>query len=333
LLEAAERNGIYLQLTLLTRDLYMADLYDPESADYAAAIRDAKAFMRYAVARWGYSTHVFAWEYFNEIDPNAPTQKFYSEVGEYLKRMDPYHHLRTTSGWSPAPAQWKHADLDIADLHWYLRPNSKPDWRDEISGALDRAQFLRSVATTKPALLGEFGLADDKWGRSPYMAQDKENVHFHNALWASSLSGLAGSAAFWWWEVLDENNAYGEYKPLAEFLREIPFTSTALEPILFHLDESGCRVVGLQGAHEAYCWVTNDQATWWNVVAEKRAPKEIAGAAFTLRNLQKGTYGIRWLDTRTGRGIDETQVGADHEITVKVPKFRADIAVKILLQN
>ncbi|HEY6226132.1 MAG TPA: hypothetical protein VI282_03310 [Verrucomicrobiae bacterium] len=331
LLEAAEQNGIYLQLTLLTRDHYMSDLTDPPSADYAAAIRDAKAFMRYAVARWGYSTHVFAWEYFNEMDPNAPTQRFHAELGEYLKGVDPYHHLRTTSGWSPAPAHWKHPDLDIADLHWYLRPNSKPDWRDEISGVLDRAQFLRAAATNKPALLGEFGLADDKWGRSPYMAQDKQNVHFHNALWASALSGLSGAAAFWWWEVLDENDAYAQYKPLARFVRDIPFTSTSLEPFEIHLDESGCRVVGLKGPREAYCWIANDEATWWKVIVEKRSPREIDGASFNLKGLQKGSYHVRWFDTRSGNVIEENDLSADDGINLRAPKFTADIAAKIVL--
>jgi len=60
--EAAERHDIYLMLCLITRDLYMKDLSDPTSAEYERAIRDAKNLMRYAVARWGYSTHVGAWE-------------------------------------------------------------------------------------------------------------------------------------------------------------------------------------------------------------------------------------------------------------------------------
>jgi len=92
LVEAAERNGIYLMLCLITRDLYMKSLSDPASAEYEEAVCDAKNLMRYAVARWGYSTHVAAWEYFNEIDPGKPTGRFYDEVGEYLEKVDPYKH-------------------------------------------------------------------------------------------------------------------------------------------------------------------------------------------------------------------------------------------------
>ena len=52
--------------------------------------------------------------------------------------------------------------------------------------------------------MGEFGLAEDKWGRSPYMERDTEGVHFHIALWALAFSGLSGTAMFWWWEPLDQ---------------------------------------------------------------------------------------------------------------------------------
>lgn len=60
---AAERHGLRLQLVLLTRDLYMNALKDSASDDYDRAIGDARRLMRYAVARWGYSTGVVAWEY------------------------------------------------------------------------------------------------------------------------------------------------------------------------------------------------------------------------------------------------------------------------------
>ncbi|MBM4028719.1 MAG: DUF5060 domain-containing protein, partial [Planctomycetes bacterium] len=58
LLEAAERHGIYLMLCAITRDLYMNALSKVDSPEYRLAIADAKKFLRYAVARWGYSTSV-----------------------------------------------------------------------------------------------------------------------------------------------------------------------------------------------------------------------------------------------------------------------------------
>ena len=40
-----------------------------QKGKYEQAIKDAKNLLRYAVARWGYSTAVVGWEYFNEQDP------------------------------------------------------------------------------------------------------------------------------------------------------------------------------------------------------------------------------------------------------------------------
>ena len=121
---AAERHGIYLQLCLITRDLYMKSLKDEQSAEYDEAIQHARNLLRYVVARWGYSTHVAAWEYFNEMDPGRPTDRFYHELGEYLEQIDVYGHLRSTSTWHPSARDCRHPKLDVADVHFYLRPLS-----------------------------------------------------------------------------------------------------------------------------------------------------------------------------------------------------------------
>jgi hypothetical protein len=333
LVDAAERHGIYLQLCLLTRDHYMRVLRDPASAPYRHAIDDARKLLRYAVARWGYSPHVFAWEYFNEMDPGAPTERFHRELGEYLEQVDPYHHLRTTSGWGPAPKHWNHAQLDIADLHWYLRPVSKPDWRDEVAVVLDRAALVRSHATNKPAVLGEFGLADDKWGLSPYMKQDKEGIHFHNALWASAFSGLSAAASFWWWETLDQQNAYRHYRPLSDFVRDIPFTTANLRAVTL-ATEKNCRVLAWLGRDQAWCWIYNPQAVWWNQIVERKAPGTVSGDAFALAGLGESAYRVQWWDTRLGKVLSEAMANtAGPELRVAVPVFAGDTACRILRQS
>nr|MCU0874692.1 DUF5060 domain-containing protein [Pirellulaceae bacterium] len=186
LVDAGERRGLYLQLCLITRDLYMNSLRDEQSGEYAQAIRDAKNLLRYSVARWGYSTQVAAWEYFNEIDPRLPTDRFYDELGAYLEQIDVYRHLRTTSTWAPSPKDWKHPRLDIAETHHYIRPADKEQGHDEVAVVLQRTELLREHAPRRPIQLGEFGLAEDNWQRSAYMKQDAALVHFHNSLWASA---------------------------------------------------------------------------------------------------------------------------------------------------
>ena len=166
-----------------------------------------------------------AWEYFNEIDPHLPTDRFYDELGAYLEQIDVYRHLRTTSTWAPSPKDWKHPRLDIAQTHHYIRPADKEQGHDEVAVVLQRTELLREHAPRRPVLLGEFGLAEDNWQRSAYMKQDAALVHFHNSLWASALSGASGTAMFWWWELLDPMDAYPQYSPLAKFMADVPLDS------------------------------------------------------------------------------------------------------------
>ncbi|MGD0092740.1 MAG: DUF5060 domain-containing protein [Planctomycetota bacterium] len=331
LLQAAEKHGIFIELTFITRDLYMNTLSDEQKPEYTQAVEDAKRLLRYAVARWGWSPNVAMWEYFNEMDPGKPTNRAYREWGEYFEQVDIYHHLRATSAWGPSPKDWAHPKLDTADLHWYLRPAWGELSKDAAAAALDRAKFLREKAPQKPALLAEFGLADDKWGLSPYMNQDKAHLHFHDALWASALSGLSGTAMFWWWEQLDKNDAYGQYKPVAGFVADVPFAKAKLKPATVKSSAPHLRVVALQGQDCAYLWLSDARFTWWQVVIEKAVPAEVKDATVTVEGLEPGTYKVQWWDTQQGKTVkEETVQAAAGNATLAAPPFTRDVACKVV---
>ena len=335
LLEAAERTRLYLQLTFVTRDLYMAALKDPNSREYRQAIDDVKKLARYCVARWGYSTHLAAWEYFNEIDPGLPTDLFYDELGRHFEAIDPWRHLRTTSCWHPSPKDWKHSRLDVAQAHHYLQPNSKLGFRDEVDGGLKAIEHLVKNAHGKPALMAEFGLAENNCQLSGYMKQDKELIHFHNALWMSALSGTAGTVAFWWWDQLDQMDGYRHYRPLADFVADIPWTTANLQPSSAKATEN-IRVVGLQGKDRAYLWLYNPAACWWNVAIEKKQPAEVQ-TTLTVEGLTPGNYRVIWWDTWQGKPLGEQRAVVrphaehqEHGVRLRVPVFRRDLACKIV---
>jgi len=330
IVEASDKAGIYLQLCLLTRDLYMDALKDEKSPQYRQAIRDARKLLRYAVARWSYATSVAAWEYFNEMNPGLPTDLFYTELGKYLEEVDVHRHLRTTSGWGPTPKDWRLPQLDFAQLHHYLRPESKEGFRDEVAAVLERTQFLKRHAPDKPVLLGEFGLAENNWQQSPYMKQDADLVHFHNILWASALSGASGTAQFWWWDQLDRQDAYRHYRPLASFVSEIPFTAESLREFTADLADAPVRAVGLQGPRSAYVWLFHRDATWWNMVVQKAVPAGVRGARLELRGLTPGAYRVQWWDTYEGKAMRQTRLDVgETPARLDVPEFRRDIACKI----
>ncbi len=328
LVEAAEKNDIYLMLCVITRDLYMNSLKKVGSPEYEKATWDAKNFLRYVVARWGYSTHVGAWEYFNEMNPGLPTDPFYNDLGEYLERIDINHHLRTTSTWSPSARDIRHPRIDIGQLHHYLRVGAKENYQDEVAMIVEKSNFLREHAPKKPVLIGEFGLATEKWGRHEYMKTDVEGVHFHNALWASAFAGNSGTAMFWWWETLEQMDMYHHYKPLAAYLKDVSFInleSIQAQPLLEQL-----KILGYQGKDYAYAWLFHSQAIWWNQVAQKQTPKEIQAASMEIIGLQPGPYRIQWWDTWQGKVIKTESVNCQQgTLKVNLPTFNRDIACKI----
>jgi hypothetical protein len=328
LVESAEQNGIYLMLCLITRDLYMNSLSDDKSAEYQQAIDDAQKLLRYAVARWGYSTSVAAWEYFNEMDPGKPTDRFYAELGEYLEQIDIYRHLRSTSTWHPSARDCRHPRLDIGQLHHYMRPETKEEFKDEVAVVIDKTRFLREHAPNKPALIGEFGLATPKWGLSEYMKQDSGGVHFHNCLWASAFAGASGTAMFWWWDQLDRQDAYYHYQPLSTFLADVSFAG--LGRLQAKVSPEEIRLLGYQGNDRAYMWLFNPQATWWNLVVEKRQPVEIKDATIEIQGILPGNYRLEWWDTYKGVVIEKKPLSfGEGPLHIAVPPFSRDIACKI----
>ncbi|MEZ0325329.1 MAG: hypothetical protein ACAH95_05440, partial [Fimbriimonas sp.] len=78
------------------------------------AKRRAKMWLRYAVARYGHSQSLMAWELFNEVEwVDARYQNrwedieaWHKEMADYLRSIDPYKHLITTSSAMDRPALW-----------------------------------------------------------------------------------------------------------------------------------------------------------------------------------------------------------------------------------
>lgn len=331
IVEAAEREGIYLQLCVVTRDLYMKHLKDPQSDAYKRAAENVKNLMRYCVARWGYSTHVAAWEYFNEIDPGLPTDAFYQQVGEFVATVDPFARCRTTSTWHPSARDCRHPTIDLAQVHHYLRPTLGESGHDESAAIVHWARFLREHGSRKPGMIAEFGLADDKWGLSPLMKEDERLDHFHNALWGSAMSGTAGTALFWWWEQIDRQEGYPHYKPLAVFMADEPLGIEPVTPIQPDTSAPRFRAMGLRGTRRVLLWLFDTDTNWHRSLVERKPPERASDVQVRLTGLPAGKWKLQWWDTRSGRPFAERTISVDgKETAVTAPVFERDIAAKLL---
>ena len=332
-LEAAEQAGVRLELTMFTRDLYMSKLAKESGGDYDACIAYGKRLVRYYVARWGYSTHVAMWEYFNEMDPGKPTDRFYSELGEYFEKTDPNRHLRSTSTWSSPSKDSRHPRLDTADLHYYMRPADKELFKDAVAAVQARWKAMLPHVKGRPLVFAEFGLADDKWGLSPEIGKDKEYSFLHDALWTSTLSGFASTVCPWWWEDIHKKDMYHHYRPVAAYVADIPFTTAGLQASSATCDK-GMRVVGLQGEGRAYLWISDPGAAWWRIAEEGAQPAAVTGATLAIYGLRPGSYAVQWWDTREGKVIkQESAKSASGPLKLAVPQFSRDIACKVVARG
>jgi hypothetical protein len=114
--------------------------------DNAEGLAKVKRFIKYSVDRWG--AYVDFWEFLNEQHAD---DRWYQAMIPYLKSIDPYRHLVTTS--------WERPELDGIEInapHWYQR-------EDELES--DRITSVKAQAWKKfgkPVVVGEQGNHIDK---------------------------------------------------------------------------------------------------------------------------------------------------------------------------
>lgn len=184
--------------------------------------------LRYIVARYGWSPNVMSWEYWNEVDiissrayvPDE-VQKWHAQMGDYLRSIDPWKHLQTTSfaGSSGKPEIDSLPQIDYVQTHNY--------------GSRDIAASLAGFGKAKekygkPHYVGEFGT--DAGG--PDNKLDPDGIAFHNGIWSTLFSGSAGSAMLWWWDVfIHPSNMYYHFNALTRFIKNIDFQKQGFKPI------------------------------------------------------------------------------------------------------
>jgi hypothetical protein len=204
-------------------------------------------------------------------------------------------------------------------------------YTDEVEAVVGNAAWLREQAPARPALLGEFGLADPQWRETREMRESPEVVDFHNALWASALSGTSGTALYWWWDRLDPRNHVEHYRPLANYLADIPWTTAALTPTSATISDKSVRIVGLQGKDRAYCWLFDPQASWDSIVIEHRTPSPHEHTTLDVTGLSPGAYHIEWWDTRSGQVVEQRDLTTDDgRLHLAAPVWLRDVALKVV---
>ncbi len=186
-----------------------------------------KKRLRYLIARYGYSPHLLAWEFFNEIDgvyrylDSGEVAAWHDEMSKWMSSQDPFHHLLTTSYvGTDHPEIWNLAKIGIVEIHPYAYAPTGTTIANLITKL--HTQF------NKPVLAAEFGTDWRGWNRSTV---DPFLRGFRQGIWAAAMAPSAGSAMSWWWEDIHSENDYVILKAMKSLIGGTAWGSGPSTPI------------------------------------------------------------------------------------------------------
>lgn len=168
---AAQANGVYVQMVLQHHGQYSTTV-NSNWADNPWNAANPGGFLtspvefftspdallitrlkyRYIVARWGWSTAIMAWEFFNEVHwtdamrqgHEADVARWHAVMADYVRSIDAYGHLLTTS--TEDLSSPIYAKMDYYQPHLYAANLLAATRRFEApAGGLDRPVFYGEV--------------------------------------------------------------------------------------------------------------------------------------------------------------------------------------------
>ncbi|MCX7933950.1 MAG: cellulase family glycosylhydrolase [Planctomycetota bacterium] len=365
ILRQAEEKGIYIKLCLdnfydfrhhFDKTPYAAKNGGPcrSRSDFfrsPAAKEMYKAKLRYLAARYGAFRSLLAWELWNEqnyalryydvedengwsITESRLRSEWHlpwvREMSAALRRWDGNHLITTSLGLHTLwPEFWQEPSLDFAQYHTYI--HYLDSYRDELE--LDEVALVLAGASEicrfgKPGLLAEYGYLGEG-EKSSLNDADPQGIALHNGIWASALSGTAGTAMMWWWDnYIEARDLYYHYRSLATFLADIDWRRSWTP---MRVEDEAVRVVALRSSQQVLLWVQNRQNTWHRRIKKQEEPTPLADIVLSLRGFPAGVWRVEWFDTYRGNAITSYEVESRGDFKLRPPTFRFDIAARLNL--
>lgn len=214
--------------------------------------------LRYLVARWGYSPSIAVWEFFNEIDnamysgeniviPHAAVTQWHSEMSTYLKSIDPYDHLTSTSiSHRQITGLYSVPDLDFNQIHIYRNTGSIPSKVKENAN--------------KPMVVGEFAYEWD-WNIVNDMG---EELYFDlkRGLWYGLFNPTPILPMTWWWELFDDRGYNTYYEPVREISeRMLREGNGDFTPLKVNSSNSDLEIYAVKSGESYYAFLLNNSTS------------------------------------------------------------------------
>jgi|GEM_PF-378354 len=358
MVESAEKNGMYIMFCMLNHVFFLDKkhslvwyeqspyeitkggvCYEPREFFTKKEARDLfKRELRYMVARWGYTPAVWVWELWNEHDGAGVMHdcgeenilSWYKEITPYLRSIDPWKHLISTSFCNPGtPVPKKIHELpnmDIVQYHMYPNANAAFPTVKGMLGLHGLFKFFN-----KPAIVGEFGIP------SPPHAErfDFFGTSYHYGIWSSimlpSLSGIAMAQGGP--EQIEQSDLYFIYEGIARFMEGEDRRGKEFKPAPLTINKPSLGVCGIQNNREAQFWIYSRDPRVAGELPQEGVPSfpVFKDVTVTLSGLRKGKYKVEFWDTWKGKVIrtENLKTRNDGSLTIEISELEEDIAAKV----
>ena len=314
------------------------------------AIKYTKDLFRYIVARWGYMPNLIAWKLFTEIEqvekiwsrsgvypPDNYIEnviKWHNDMADYIRKIDPYQHLITTSspnkyssGGKEFPRIWYNMDLTIS--HDYQGFNNMKELKRFETHLLNRAN----------AYINEPGLHDkpymvQEWGLTPgneLRKLDPNGYQYHCCLWSSCMTGAFGSVATWEWDsYILKQHLFKLLKPVSIFMSSvINDLDSSMRGYKMHMNGLSVFYATNDYKDMFIGWCQDDNYDF-SVIKDTKYIDDLKSSKpkpFSKRNTinlavnkNKQAYTIQWFDTQTAEIVyEETIQSKGYKIKFSMP--------------
>jgi hypothetical protein len=260
----------------------------------AEARKIYKNKLRYLVARWGYSTHLACWEFWNEIDNVMETQlvpadaiaSWHLEMADYLKQLDPYKHLVSTSvTYREIPGLWDIKNLDFTQHHNY---GPTANMKESILKYVDRFH--------KPDVVGEFALG---WkGPGKDYPEGLYEGELHNGIWRGLFSPTPILPLSWWWEYHLYKKHYYHFKTAADFVSLMLKNKEDVQEISVTSLDPDIETMGLRSENQLFLWLRNSTV------------KLLNDLTLAIPGTGNSKYLMKYYDTWTGKHSNDMEMNS-----------------------
>jgi hypothetical protein len=215
--------------------------------------------LRLMVARYGYSPSIGAWEFFNEIDnamyagkpedriPDDVIAAWHDEISTYLKNIDPYKHMVTTSiSHRDVAGMNDLKNIDINQKHIYKNTSAIPE---TIHSYTQKHH--------KPYVIGEAGYEWD-WSKNFNDFADDMDGDFKRGLWLGMFSPTPILPMSWWWEFFENRGMMSYFKPVSEMNRlMLEAGKGTFESFDVKTNREGVQVFGVRCGKKSFVYLYN----------------------------------------------------------------------------